>query len=561
MRNNKERPNTHSLPAYLAELLQPTPSGVAKLLAAWDGLSVEVKIQVLTELPKLQLPEYLDKKVRLKALDSKNPYVRYLAARRFSFLSKSQSEEIYGKSETEKMEAIKKRIEEDSEPLVKFSIYEGILPVTKDNPFEDPEAFFALPQEARLAIVRSLTGWGNKIAKLMFYAVDHQLKDGTVSEIELFEILSDYLNKREFLEHYRRDRLSYDGYGEYLKGEDIVALWNLVLKLPIWVSLELIRTLPTSAGFKSNIPENVLSALNDPQLAELLYRKDVELEELRKKTFFEAGEEQWYVKNAAISYNCNLTYQEFAEILAKPVKKKVHELIDLTNAHDLSLCLYEAIEDSLFNIDSDEVPPTSWEYAEFAKRSFDQKLLELQGYERDKEIRELRLYRLARQAVPWKTSEKGYPPSGELEFLAESIVEGDTWATFMAFSAAWQNQRRSELEKYLPRIDEIDEKTTDEKEVGEHQKSDYCKPLTMGDFILYNTQKWAVIWLWVCFISVVVTLVFAGSAVYKFFMAEYGPALKSGFVAVIGLVMIKGARGQYSDLIKEQKRITDERLE
>jgi hypothetical protein len=132
----------------------------------------------------------------------------------------------------------------------------------------------------------------------------------------------------------------------------------------------------------------------------------------------------------------------------------------------------------------------------------------------------------------------------------------------MAFSAAWGMQRdSSNLERYLPRINEIDEDTTDETKVDERQKPDHSKPFTKGDFILYNTQKWAVIWLWICFISVVVTLVFAGSAVYKFFMAEYGPALKSGFVAVIGLVMIKGARGQYSDLIKEQKRITDEMLE
>ena len=37
------------VPAHLEELLQPTPSGMAKLLAAWDGLSCETQILALVE--------------------------------------------------------------------------------------------------------------------------------------------------------------------------------------------------------------------------------------------------------------------------------------------------------------------------------------------------------------------------------------------------------------------------------------------------------------------------------------------------------------------------------
>lgn len=78
-------------------------------------------------------------------------------------------------------------------------------------------------------------------------------------------------------------------------------------------------------------------------------------------------------------------------------------------------------------------------------------------------FRQLRLYRLAKRAVPWK-KEKGYGPSGKLAFLSELIVENDTWATFMAFSKAWADDRSrlkelelKELEKYLPRPSEIGE--------------------------------------------------------------------------------------------------------
>jgi hypothetical protein len=74
-------------------------------------------------------------------------------------------------------------------------------------------------------------------------------------------------------------------------------------------------------------------------------------------------------------------------------------------------------------------------------------------------LRELRLYRLAKQSIPWKKGETGYPPSTELEFLSKLIVEGDTWATFMEFSKAWADSslRTKKLEKHLPRIDEAGE--------------------------------------------------------------------------------------------------------
>ena len=56
------------LPDHLAPLLEPTPSGVTKLVAAWDGLNTESQILVLTALDKAPLPAYLNEKIRIKAL-------------------------------------------------------------------------------------------------------------------------------------------------------------------------------------------------------------------------------------------------------------------------------------------------------------------------------------------------------------------------------------------------------------------------------------------------------------------------------------------------------------
>ena len=69
------------VPDHLVDIFQPTPSGVAKLLAAWDGLHPETQILILNRLGALKFPEYLAVRVRTEALKSDNGYVRYLAAK------------------------------------------------------------------------------------------------------------------------------------------------------------------------------------------------------------------------------------------------------------------------------------------------------------------------------------------------------------------------------------------------------------------------------------------------------------------------------------------------
>jgi hypothetical protein len=107
-------------------------------------------------------------------------------------------------------------------------------------------------------------------------------------------------------------------------------------------------------------------------------------------------------------------------------------------ANDLSLCLFDAIHDALFNTNVGLFG--GWEDAEFARKALKRKLATLQGWRREEELRELRLYRLARWAVPWQDTAQGDPPSGELAFLAESMGQGDTWGMFMAFSKEWRSR-------------------------------------------------------------------------------------------------------------------------
>jgi hypothetical protein len=357
---------------------------------------------------------------------------------------------------------LRTQIENDPEPLVRYAHLETS---GCSSELEDTEEFFTLPHKARLAKVRSVWGAGEEVANLISYAVEHQLRDGRVSERELFEILSDYLSRSEFKNRYIQDGLCYDGLEEYSIGQELEALWELVLNVPESLSRIIIEHLPASGGLSTGIPKHVLDGMSDRQLRTLFYRPDIGLEEFRKQKFFETveangekdGSSREGTQCAAVSFAFELTDDEFATVLAKPGEQRVRILRNLSMmAQGLRLCLYEAIHDALF---ASEVSSSDYVDAEFAKRTFEGKLRKLKGWQREKQLRELKLYRLAVQAVPWKMKKEGYPPSGELAFLQEAVVDGDTWATFRAFCREWDEARflTKRLERRLPRIWEAGE--------------------------------------------------------------------------------------------------------
>ena len=53
----------------LRPLLEPSPTGAVKLIAAWAGLHTETQIQILEELDSVEFPTYLADRVRESALE------------------------------------------------------------------------------------------------------------------------------------------------------------------------------------------------------------------------------------------------------------------------------------------------------------------------------------------------------------------------------------------------------------------------------------------------------------------------------------------------------------
>ena len=99
-----------SVPAHIQELLQPTPSSTAKLIAVWGGLTPETQIALLAAKKKCPGPAYLYHRIIEKALTSQNAFVRYLAAREPQIADRDERESN-----------LSAKIDSDPEPLVGYA--------------------------------------------------------------------------------------------------------------------------------------------------------------------------------------------------------------------------------------------------------------------------------------------------------------------------------------------------------------------------------------------------------------------------------------------------------
>jgi hypothetical protein len=431
-------------PDFIFDLLQPTPSCVEKILAAWDGLCIETQLILLSKIDDIPTPVYLIERVKLKALGSPNAYVRYLAAHKLNVKSNYLIRD----------KQIQEIIENDSSPLVKYSLYENCSEISSlvldVDDLKDADTFFALPHLARLAKVRMLSGYGEKMTAILTEAAVKQLHDGSVSERELYEIITDYLVKPKIPGKHTGDVMLSDAC-EDIKDELIEPLWQLVPQLPSEIDQVLIDNLPRLSQPQS-VPDNVIEAMGISQLECLLNRRDIELPDLRKKLFRESAE----LRGIAVSSHFTLTYEEFAEILTDASEGQIATLKLLgTMAPELELCLYDAINDILLASESDITitAPKNNPY----RKALVNRLNKLKYSEKKKELVQLRLYRLARTTVPWEAGTLGTPLNGALEFLSDKIIPCDTWRTFMAFSQAWSQitSRRHRTENQLPRLHDL----------------------------------------------------------------------------------------------------------
>ena len=223
---------------HLKELVENTPSSQAKLLAAWDGLSVETQIKLLHAVAdggRLHLLFHRD--IIARALKSPNEYIRYLAAR---------------SRDLDKDPEIVNQLAADENPLVQYAQDElrAYLPGTM-GPAYIPVEFWGFPKAKQLAIARAESPpYCCDFAEFLMRAIETRgATDDELSDVVFEYVKNPEVKKREY------------------QHED---LWKILPKMPEGVAWKFVAYLSAECDHSAVIPPAVLDWLCGDMLTRLL---------------------------------------------------------------------------------------------------------------------------------------------------------------------------------------------------------------------------------------------------------------------------------------------------
>jgi len=431
--------NIEKLPDYLKELLSPTSINREKIIAVWDGLSYDNQIILLSEIDDIYTSPYfedinrlsggerlteipdkdsLNRKLWLKALESDNDFIRFLA-------SKKLYEYIPIDELSEDDKKVNGKIDKDPSNLVKYTKY--------INPFYFPNNFFDLSLDARLIIVANSTAH-NGLSDVIKKAISEEFFVSTSAEKELNQILWEFVNHPEYQKGYE-DSLVWTS-------PAFKELWRLIPELPESSGSILVEKLLHSGS--GDIPKGLINKFTLKQIGILFERKDIEMPEERKEFFFKDinKNNEIYLSSYCL-YNTALTDDEFTKVINTPSNEKYKRLKALAVANDLYLYHYYFIIVLLRENDEDDhtqvLDDSYWE----SEPSLRITMALDEIYEEIREeayndifdgLYKLRLANLVVKSMKWK-SEDDVPEelSRYNTALFNKRVKKDYWQTYLAF--------------------------------------------------------------------------------------------------------------------------------
>jgi hypothetical protein len=431
------------LPSFLSPLVGDTPGGQLKLLAAWDGLPIELQIGLLDAFGEGRVPGEL----ALKAIASPNAYVRYLGARslaqelpvtRRRLEGDGGSAAVKTEDTTQLWRDIACRLRGDPDPLVRHALDErATWPYERETNDPAIDAFLRLPLEDRLARLRAEHGALQAAERTEGFArlIHRAVTGGLVPEHEVVAMVKEYLGSPSNTEFTK-----WEGFGTFSPGDTLNVLLRLVLDVPKSVAEVLVARLPANTMLYADIPahyeipEHVLESIDRRLLERVLWRDDVGCERFRKKIVltYQPKERLDGLISAAAQRDFDLTDEEFERLLSSDVAR----LLEVANAGDLRPVVLKALVDLFERYDgADPVDCADIE------RTYEERLRRLHRepeWKRRDYVWELRLYALAKDLASRNTDEevtRRLSDSSEA-WLREYVVHGEVWKTYRRLAAA-----------------------------------------------------------------------------------------------------------------------------
>ena len=435
-----------------------TPLALERIRSAWPGLVLTDRIYLLSVLladlnahPNALIWKRQRGALVDLALEDENAYIRYLAAQHIPTSDRRDSPEVLARIE---------KVDSDVSQLVRSARQEaGLIP----PPFKvilpkegflaaifsdkyDAALFWTLHPIYRLAVA-TFTSWEFSIADPLRYAAKELLPNGKVTAYEMADVLLQFLGA-DYVQRFAKKEPRANR-SPYHFDKEVEELWNLIPDIPREVSGILLECLP--GGDKhSPIPPGIVESLDDQNLANLLWRDNVEFKELRRKIYVESDNKQ--LRCAAIaSAKFELLDSDISSITSDDHEreesraKKVEELLIIAKyCRGASLVQMEAVylyldlwKSYYFRSENDALQ------TERAKRLWNN------GIEHStlqREVLQLRVFELAKFLSPMKKDEKPCQLPKSLKQYQKLIVPTNPWQTYLNLWLAvdpveWKKER------------------------------------------------------------------------------------------------------------------------
>lgn len=318
---------------HLDAFLKNTPLSNRKLLSAWDGLSDESIIYILScrfnKIDKELSENKISEEIVTRGLEHKNPYIRYLSAEQLksvSWYNESHEKSIY------------KKIKNDPDELVRATLVEY-------NQFNIDMGceFINLNQIERLLLLSerkiSLSNFLNILEEIVKNHKEHQ---EAITDEELLEVVEEFIKSPAIQEYVNAEYIDIDdGFSWYLYDEEPNRLWKVISKLPVKSAYTLVQKIPLPN--RAAIDENYIKSLNIDVLNALLKRKD-SLSYIRKKVLI-SDEYPEDLKYSAAEW-ISLTDEEFADFtsIEKLTLLSKSRKLTLTQSYYIRKCLSQKSE-------------------------------------------------------------------------------------------------------------------------------------------------------------------------------------------------------------------------
>ena len=439
--------NKSIIPKYLEELVKPTPLSVARLVAAWEGLSVETQITILTEYLNTHPKRYLINILYI-ADKSCNLYVKQLSA---------------------KIKTGKNIFETDFDINLSnnFGINSNICQSEiissrfSDGKLLTPKLLFETDYNTIINFIFNFSSFNFRfsIPEFILYYYSNNSEPNRFTEDDIFDFLSEYFDSIHFKYSFSiNPRWQISNYGNYLgwSGDEfrieVKCIWNLLKYVKNDTSDLILQNLPNLDNESVDVFYEFYNILDDKWIAKRILKNNRLLLYGVRKSIFESNSYDLETRIAAASVNLNVSYNEFSDIISKPQDIKFESVYILNSSADVDLCIFWATVDilnsstakKLFETNYNDVSKNFGQVIGAENISF--RLKNINDNHKNIIINRLRIYEIAKIITPWNfNGENDLFPSRleklkfptEIDFFNFPIKTDSTWKQFEHFIKCW----------------------------------------------------------------------------------------------------------------------------